>query len=636
MASLDLGLSYEDIQRKVESTKTYNDLKSQYDSVTKISGNSFESASKDTSQSINQVKDEVKRFQKKVKNQFEQLLDISNITSGKGGGTISYVKKILIETTQNSESRLKEILSEEAVKAVGCDLQQTYTPQDVFIKVKSTDLVGILKYDPQGDEGKVFYEKNPINIQDSPFSMNRELYNRIQSNNPYSIDSGQLYKGKSGQDLFDIQFVEFDNNGVTGPWWKVSLPNRTGGINKVGEFLVDYYGTIKVVETTNIMASIMESLTGVVSISADVGVGQVEDQTKFDLLLQRILGLCFDNRAEIDVSGVAKLAELDGVDESFFEFTEIDLRNIQNRIDNIKNGVIEFEGCENVKVPIDTESILSSLENLNFVDGNDQVDLANQLTDNLISQEILDNIGLDVDIKTAVNFNFIKLISQGIVGALFSPKSILPLHIISKTLDDNISDEVNSAIDFVKKYSSFTIEVVSKVGAIFVEELFNIIKRDIEILVQKVISDLVRENIDKRLTMILKLIQLVLIVASFISDWRRCKSVVDEILALLTLVGSNLPGGNIPTPLLFASQLLDGYSESRAFIGTIEELQKLGVPTGALPDGSPNLEVLSKFGQMKSMSKEDAENGKVQVAVGPLAITPAGLTIPASSFGKKI
>jgi hypothetical protein len=634
MASIGIGVGYEDIQKKIESTKTYNDLKSQYDGVSKKVGDSFEKKKESVTQSIDQVKEEVKRFQKQVKTQFEELLDINNITSGRGGGTVNYVKKTLIETIQNVEPRLKGILEQEAIKAVGCDLQQTYTPQDIYIKVKSTDLIGILKYDPKSSVGKVLYEKNPINVQDTPFSMNKELYSRIQSNNPYSVDNGQLYRGKSGQDLFDIQFVEFDNNGVTGPWWKVSLPNRGGGINKVGEFLVDYYGTIKVTETTNIMASIMESLSNVISIEANAGIGQVENQTKFDLILLRILGLCFDNRTEIDVSGIAKLAELDGIDDSFFEFTEIDLRNIQNRIDNVKNGVTEFEGCDNVKVPVDTIAILNGLNNLIFVEGSDQVDLADQLTESLINQEILQ--GLNIDVKATVNFNFLNKISQGIVGALFSPKALLPIHIMSKTLNQNASDDVNSQTDFVKKYPKFTIEVVSKIGAIFVEELFKIIKRDIQLLIQKVITDLVREKNNKKIIMILKLIQLILIVASFVKDYRKCKSVVDEILALLNLVSSSLPGGNLPTTLLFASQLLDGYSESRAFIGTIEELQKLGIPTGALPDGSPNLDVLSKFGQMKSMSKEDAENGKVQIAVGPLTITPAGLTIPSSAFGKKI
>jgi hypothetical protein len=146
---------------------------------------------------------------------------------------------------------------------------------------------------------------------------------------------------------------------------------------------------------------------------------------------------------------------------------------------------------------------------------------------------------------------------------------------------------------------------------------------------------LAREKADKRIIMILKLIQLLITVAQFIRDWRECKSVVDELLSLLQIATTGW-GAELPLPLVFASRLLDGYSATRAFIGTIEELQKMGIPTGPLPDGSPNLTVLSMFGQLKAASSEEAENGKVQVALGPLAITPAGLTVPSSAFGKKI
>jgi len=180
--------------------------------------------------------------------------------------------------------------------------------------------------------------------------MNKELYTRIQSGQPYSTDNGQQYIGQSGQALFDIQYVDTNNIGETGPWFKVTLPNRANNINKVGTFLADYYRTTKVVEFTNIMANIMESLSGAISISANVGVAQAEDTNKLMLIIQRVLGLCFDNKKEIDVSGIAKLAELDDIDESFFEFTDIDLRNIDQRVTNIKNGVVEFEDCGNVKI----------------------------------------------------------------------------------------------------------------------------------------------------------------------------------------------------------------------------------------------------------------------------------------------
>jgi len=125
------------------------------------------------------------------------------------------------------------------------------------------------------------------------------------------------------------------------------------------------------------------------------------------------------------------------------------------------------------------------------------------------------------------------------------------------------------------------------------------------------------------------------VIAEFISDWRKCKSVIDEILWLLKIAGTGF-GNSISLPILFGSQLLDGYSESRAFIGAIEEMQKLGIPTGPMPDGSPNLDILKIFGQMKAMSNEEAENGKVQIAIGALTNTQKRHTVPSSAYGKKL
>jgi hypothetical protein len=212
---------------------------------------------------------------------------------------------------------------------------------------------------------------------------------------------------------------------------------------------------------------------------------------------------------------------------------------------------------------------------------------------------------------------------------------ILPIIVMYKALGNTLADSIKTFTDFAKIFKKFFINLVSKVGAIFVEELFKLIKEDILKLIQQIIADIVKEKVFKKYAMILKLIGLLLAIISIISDYRRCKSLIDEIFAILNLI--NLPGvgGGIPLPLLFASQLLDGYSESRAFIGVIEELQSLGIPTGAMPSGAPNLEMLGKFGQMKAMANEDAENNKIQIAVGPLTITPAGLTVPSSAYGKK-
>jgi hypothetical protein len=633
--SLDLNNDYKKVQDKVSATKAYTNLKSQYSASQKKAGESFDSKNEDVSQSIDKLKEQTKRFEKQIKSQFEQLLDLNNITGGKGSNSIKYVKKLLLQTLKNIEPKIQEILNDESLKAVGCDQQQMFNAQSLYIKVSSIDLSSLLKKDPNETVGKVLYEKDPIQVQTYPFSLNKELYQRIESGQPYSIDNGQLYMGQSGQDLFDIQYVETDNLGQTGPWYKITLVDRVNNINKVGEFMVDYYKTIKIVDYHNIVSSVMNSLSGAISIQANIGVVQAEDATKFELILQRILGLCFDNKSEIDVSGVAKVAELDGVDDSFFEFTEIDLRNIDLTVNNIKNGVVEFENCDNVKLPVDSSSVLDSLNNLLHIPDSDLVNAADELTKSLTDNPEWSGFAITGNISAAVDLNFVKKLVQGLVTAILSPKILLPIFTMLKALGQTVVDQINSFMDFAKKFKSFVINLVSKVGGLFVKELFQLIKKDIKNLIQQVIMDVAKESGDKRIIMILKLVQLLLIIAQFVSDWRRCKSVVDELLSLLNMATSGLGFGGIPLPLLFASQLLGGYSESRAFLGTIEEMQKLGIPTGPMPDGSPNLDVLSKFAQMKAMAKEEAENGKVQIAVGPLSITPAGLTVPASAYGKK-
>jgi hypothetical protein len=636
MPSLDINFDYNKIQKRVNASKSFSDVKSQYDSANKKVGDSFEKTKSQVSESLTSIKEQTKRYQKQVKNQFEQLLDLSNTTGGNGSGSPKYIKRLLLRTIKNVQPRLRTIVIKDCLTALGCDQQQTYPTGKIYVKVSSIDLFNRLLIDPQDEVGAIIYEKAPIQNGQIPFSMNRQLHKMTMNTSllPYN------YKGKSGQDLFDIKYYEFlplsaGLGALTGPWFEVDLKSRSNPL-KVGEFMVDYYDTIRMSEDTDIIGSIMESLCGALSMKVDAGISQVENASKFELILARILGLCFDNRGnEIDTSGIAKVAELDAIDDSFFEFTEIDLRNIETRVKNIKNGVIEFEDCNDVLLPVNFNEIVGALGTLNFYEGTEFENAADNITDVLANNPAWIGAGININPQVVVDTNFIKLITNGMISALITPKMILPIIVMYKALGNILADSITSFTEFAKIFKKFFINLVSKVGAIFVEELFKLIKEDILRLIQQIIADIVKEKVFKKYAMILKLIGLLLAIISIISDYRRCKSLIDEIFAILNLI--NLPGlgGGIPLPLLFASQLLDGYSESRAFIGVIEELQSLGIPTGAMPSGAPNFEMLGKFGQMKAMSNEDAENNKIQIAIGPLSMTPAGLTVPTSAFGKK-
>jgi len=651
--SLDLENSYKEVKDKISSAKAYTDLKSQYDNLKKTAGNSFDDSRDFAEQKINDLKSNAKKYQKELKNQFEQLIDIKKVLAGKGGNTTKYLKRILMRTLRKVEPKVANILMTECLSVVGCDQQQSYSAgnngQVLYIRVNSIDLGNLLKKDYETNPGKTLYEKQPLGAtQTYPYPMNKQLYQRIQNNDPYStVNGGSLYMGRSGQSLFDIEYTEVNDLGETGSFYKVTLQQRVtlNRLNNVSEFIQDYYKTIKIVDFNSTLSWILECMLGVISIEGNVGLKQVEDVSKVMAIIQRILGICFDNRKTIDVSGIAKLSEIDDTDNSFYELNDIDLRKIDERLSNIKNGVAKFVSCNDVSLPVDTKTIFEALDNITFIEDEDkQIDAADKLTDDISNNPDWNGFALDGSLKAELDLNFLKNMIMGLSLSLFSPKILLPLAIMLKALGKSTLETIKSFSDFVKKFSTFFKNVVSKIAAIFIKELFKVIKRDIRTLIQSILSDLAKEKAAKQITVILKLIQLLITVGQFIRDWRECKSVVDEILWLLKIATSAWGSGrnpissaqnNLPLPLLFAAQLLDGYSETRSFINTIQELQKVGIPTGPMPDGSPNLTVLSIYSSIKGQGSE-MTNAKVQVAIPPLTMTPAGFTIPSAGYGLSI
>lgn len=639
--SIDTQKGYDDIKNRIQSYQTYKEAKEQYDNLSKKAGDSFERAKSKTTNQLSEAKKQLETIKDQYRSQFQELLDISRITGGKDGNTVKYLKRTFIKVLNKIRPEIDSIVVSEVANLLGCDQQQTYdTSQIIYIKVSSIDLRGSLREAPNSRLGKVIYEKNPIVIQDRPFSMNRELYQRIQSGLPYSLDNGTLYRGVSGQALFDIQYFDIHPvTGVPGGWFGITLTNRINNINKVIEFLNDYYKSIRIFEFKLVMAAVMDAITGCISIEGSLGFQQTADATTFSLFIQRILGLCFDTAREINVSGVSKLSELDEINESFFELSDLDLRNIETKVNNIINGVIEFEDCDNVKLPVNAGDILDAIADLDFIEDIKDLDIAaDNLNNIVVSNPNWGGFSFNPTLKASIDLSFIELLCEGLIRAILSPKILLPLITMYKAISSNINDIIVDAIDtsqdFFKKFKKFIIALVSKIGGLFVRELFEIIKKDLFNLLQSIVLDVQKEQADGTLIIILKLTQFLIVLLEFIQDWRRCKSVIDELLKILTILTTN-GGLEIPSPLLLLSQFLDGYSATRAFIGTIEEMQKIGAPTGSMPSGAPNLELLSKFGQIKAQAKENLENGKiVAITKKPATILPNGLTTMQQITGK--
>jgi hypothetical protein len=625
---------FNDVEKKTTILKKYKKVNSDIEDLRKKAGSTLEKKKSKVSTQLSDAKKLKNKYQKEMKTQFDKLLDLNFLSLGAGKSSQGYLKKTFTKAIKEITPKLDDILLELMLSAVGCSQDQEFIPQTIYIRVKSVDLLNTLKEDPATDIGKLLYEKKDIQYNDFPFAMNKELYSRIQNiNQPFSVPSGgQSYEGTSGQELFDISYVEsyVENfQTIQGNFFKVDLKNRVT-TNKVSEFLKDYFSTIKLFDETNFFANLMNQLTGAISIKKGDGNADLEDLQKILLIIQRILGLCFDNTKEIDVSGIAKLSENDNVDESFFEFTDIDLRVIDSRVSDIKLGVVEFEECDNVKLPVDTESIVTALNNLVFVDGknnSNSIDDASNLTDVLTKNPDWFPIQINIDLS------FLKEFPKAMVSTILSPKVVLPLMITTKSLGQNLDLQISSFMDFAKNLKSFFIKLASKIGEIFVKILFDIIKKDILSLVQSINLDILRNLNNKKLNIILTLTELLISISKIIKDFRECKSVIDDLLNALKLASRGF-NDDIPLPLLISSRLLSGYSSERAFLNVIANFEELGLPTGTMPDGSPNLMLASIKATLDGADKENSSNGKLQVAVLPLSITPIGQTTPMVCYGK--
>ena len=683
---------------------TYAQTSKDQKKLRRQAGNSKQPSSEKVSNQLDKISKQQKRFQRNVPTSMGQMLDLIGLTSGSSGNTNNYVRRLIIQTAVKSEPEIKNIIKEAALKGLGCTSEQKYqgvpastfssTPLDLLpagstisIPVQNLDLVslasGMLKQNFDQPVGSIFYEQDTPNVSDGvykpyagkdPFPMNKELNMLISTpNQSFHQTFGKFYQGTSGQYLMDIQYQRTNEFGVFGDFFKVALIDRSGAQtpnqlsttgNTVGEFLSDYFDTIRLFDTQNLTTQIMQFLFQFVSKQAGLGSGEIAQSSKFYLIAQRILGLCFDSRREIDVSGVSKVAELDGIDDSFFELTDVDLRNLDLEISNVQNGVIELVDCNNVKLPINSANITAQLVDLG-------AKLSGLTTDQQVTaiENILDSVTQNPNWKLYTNSNFnaagsigrnlIQNMALAVASAALSPKTLLPIMVMSNVVEKTAINNYNTAVGsantqiqsatttnsqvnnivtdataFLKKFKKFSIEVISKIGAIFLRTLFELLKKDILGLLGAIIEDISNSERKKRYKKILRLVGIATQLAGEIirglDDYRKCKSLLDEINNIINIInGLPRPRSKIPVVLAILSDFLPGESPERATINGIKYMQELGIPTGPLPDGSPNISIQALLASQKGDKDEQAENGVSDSFIVPSKQgTPRIVTLP--------
>lgn len=658
---IDLTDDYNKAKSKISSYQTVvenkkNDLQQKKEKAKS-------SLDKKKSEAIKQAKELDKKaanfknsVKSEIKNQLEQLLDLFKQTLPPSGGkSLSTISRFFLEAADRTKEQVKGLLVEEIISTIGCSEEQSYEDklnQPFYIKVNQVDLFKKLIFSPDDEDSKYYYENQPFSIGAVPSSLNRQLYERLQNlGQSLQTQFGTGYQGASGQDLFDIEYVQFYpsvNPTNFGDFFKVTLKPQLNNATNVADFLNDYYGSIDVIDFDVLSADIMNALTGVFDFSLNISTDQLREEKKFDLILKRIMGVCSDPNKKIDVGGTAKLSDQDLIDDAFFEVSPQELRTIENQINNIKQGVVEFEDCGNVKLPVNILGTRASLDEVITENtSTKKIDRVEQALEEMAKdpnwKNLVPGIGINLNLKASIDTDLINQLPKISFKSILSPKVMLGFMIMIKAINSQFSAQIDNLFDdlekFMKTFKKFTVGLMRKVFAIYVKELFDIVKKNVKKLVEQILGDIAKEAKNKKLQMYSSIVYALLILGQTFIDYRNCKSVIDDILKLLNLALNRQDSG-LPLFALAGSQLLGGVSDTRAFANAVEGIQSAGLPTGDAPDGGPNMMNMAFMAMIKGQNKEQAENGKTEIYIPPLTVVVPpfgagpGITKPTKGFGK--
>ena len=694
--SIDISSGFESISSRISALQAYNEARQGQIESDKTRGDSLARSLEILAGQKSSVEANQSRNKRNQESSFDKLISLINQSSSNStaSNTATLIRQELLGLVFKMKDEIKKIISEEAFKVLNCAQQETYQgfpttllatgstfsllPQQdgIYVKVSEVDFNSSLKIKPQTEIGKLYYETTGITslavynnyAGRQPFPMNFELNQRIQQQNTTFRDEFSVpYNGRSRQGVFDIEYTTQDSFGATGDYFRVFLLDRegttpppTGGTvsqliysaNTIADALGDYYQSIEIYNSKIFLGNLLNLVSG--TLSQSLSIQQIENQNKFVTILNRIIGRCEPGQSEIDVSGVAKLSELDLDDDEFFSFTETELNDINTESTNQKQGVIEFIDCDTVKLPVNNNVLLQEAQSL--ADNIDSLSVEQQVVE---IDRILDSItqefsqtgfgGVSFDATNPFNQSLLKKILLALASSLFTPKVLLPIFVFEQylnnqvvgfantlitsantiitsantlinsanTVNNIIAAQINNGVDFARQYKKFVFNVVGRIVNRFLELLFNMLKKNLLRLLREILRDIARTSKNAKLKAINAILDYAQPLIQGFLNYRECKSLIQQIQRIISLLRGTprTPPSGVNLALLALSDFLPGISPERGVLNSIEYMEAYGLKVGPLPDGSPNRIIRFTTALQKGGYDEFIQNGKINGGV---------------------
>ena len=319
------------------------------------------------------------------------------------------------------------------------------------IDLSRVDFFDILKIDPNSTEGSIVYG-NPNN------DFNYFLYNTIQSGVPGTwknlmvvnyIATGALVDGQPKNNVLNIKIDP-------------SYSNKT-----IYQFLNNFIDSVRFLPESNTAPMVINTIFGTITSVSGKDFITIKRETEYEQIIEKVLSKSED----VEVT----------IDDTFFNFSNQEIFEIENKALLKQTGRIVLEECNSAVSTVSLDSLLNLVGSLSGAtsSGERKTILSKQLTE--ISAESAQNVD-ESNFHLGELAFFIRLIKgliYVILKSVIGPSMILILSIYFKLAYGILN--FDGLIDFIKKNAKFYIDMVKKIVIETIQKvllafLFNVLK----------------------------------------------------------------------------------------------------------------------------------------------------------------
>lgn len=404
-----------------------------------------------------------------INNLTDPLTFLTDLLSSLVG--VESLKEVIIETlTRNLpdiEVTIKQILKKALNSLVSCQINPSipenllHGGEGIDLEIKKVDFLNLMLTDPDSEVGSLLYGDTESGIYSTDF--NTFLYNVIQTGGTHTWAN-----------CIDVTFKESGEvNNVLNIKITKTFSDAGNTLKDLNNVLVD---SVDLLEISDILNKLLDNVFGVISKEQGKSKDQIISEMKINKIIDDIM-----NQEDDEV-----------IDNSFFEFDNETLRDIELNAENRLKGV----KVVNISTRYETKTSLNSLlRNTKDIKESDAT-LEDVLGISLdrIAKEITDNIP-EID-KYSVKLDFIsdlvKNLMRVIANIIISPKIIAILSINHKILYGEMFDDVAG---FISENKYFIKMIFNGIRDVVMDILLKIVLKEIQELALQTAFEIQAEQI---------------------------------------------------------------------------------------------------------------------------------------------